>query len=192
FVMDWLAVWKDIALGLLIAGALAAWVPMPFWNKFFLTRHPVWAMLWGPIVGPAVAIVSFVCSIGNVPLAAVLWNGGASFGGVVSFIFADLIILPILDIYRRYYGLKVTAILTLIFYAAMVGAGYVVEFLFGALHLAPTSRSAIVMEETITWNYTTWLNLLAIAVSILLLWRFLKTGGPEMLREMEKGLETHA
>src|SRR5437660_3313428 len=111
FVMDWLAVWKDIALGLLIAGALAAWVPTPFWNKFFLTKHPLWALLWGPIVGPAVAIVSFVCSIGNVPLAAVLWNGGSSFGGVISFIYADLIVIPLLDIYRKYYGLKMSALL---------------------------------------------------------------------------------
>src|SRR5947208_2586988 len=97
FVMEWAAIWRDIVGGLLITGALAAWVPMDFWKSFFLTDHPVLAGLWGPIVGPIVAVVSFVCSIGNVPLAAVLWNGGISFGGVVSFIFADLIILPIIN-----------------------------------------------------------------------------------------------
>src|SRR5437763_4208440 len=99
YVMDWVAVWKDIAGGLLLAGALAAWVPRDFWKGFLLTSHSVVATLWGPIVGPLVAIFSFVCSVGNIPLAAVLWNGGISFGGVIAFIYADLIILPIIDIY---------------------------------------------------------------------------------------------
>src|SRR5436309_3273495 len=92
FVSEWAAVIRDIALGLLIAGAIGAWVPDSFWRHFFLTSHPLAAKLWGPIIGPIVSVVSFVCSIGNVPLAGVLWNGGISFGGVVAFIFADLII----------------------------------------------------------------------------------------------------
>ena len=108
FVMDWAAIWKDIAGGLLLAGALAAWVPNEFWQHFFLVDHPVRALVWGPVVGPIVSMLSFVCSIGNVPLAAVLWNGGIRFGGVISFIFADLIVLPILNILpqvlRRSYG----------------------------------------------------------------------------------------
>ncbi len=101
FVMDWVAVWKDVVGGLLIAGALAAWVPMDWWPRVFLTSHPTWAMVWGPVVGPLIAVLSFVCSVGNIPLAAVLWNGGISFGGVIAFIFADLIVLPILDIYQE-------------------------------------------------------------------------------------------
>jgi uncharacterized membrane protein YraQ (UPF0718 family) len=108
FVMDWASLWLDIGGGLLIAGALAAWVPKHFWQAFFLQGHPILAKFWGPAVGPIVAILSFVCSIGNVPLAAVLWNGGISFGGVVAFLFGDLIVLPILDIYRKYYGLKIS------------------------------------------------------------------------------------
>src|SRR6202045_129053 len=96
FVMEWGAILRDLILGLLIAGAIAAWVPESFWQHFFFAEHPVLSTIWGPIVGPIVAIVSFVCSIGNVPLAAVLWNGGISFGGVVAFIFADLLIIPIL------------------------------------------------------------------------------------------------
>src|ERR687888_843947 len=104
FVVDWAAVARDVFGGLLIAGALAAWVPEHFWQSLFFESHSTLAKFWGPLIGPAVAIISFVCSIGNVPLAAVLWNGGISFGGVLAFIFADLIILPILDIYRRYYG----------------------------------------------------------------------------------------
>src|SRR5882757_1282222 len=106
FVMDWAAVWLDIVGGLLISGALAAWVPSAFWQSFFLVDHPLLAKIWGPLVGPAVAIISFVCSVGNIPLAAVLWNGGISFGGVIAFIFADLIVLPVLNIYRKYYGLR--------------------------------------------------------------------------------------
>src|SRR5579862_3032651 len=115
FVMDWVAIWKDIAGGLLLAGALAVWVPKDFWKAFFLSSHPILAKFWGPIVGPLVAIASFVCSVGNVPLAAVLWNGGISFGGVIAFIFADLIVLPILDIYRKYYDRSTSSHRTLAF-----------------------------------------------------------------------------
>src|SRR6201997_4154641 len=104
FVMDWAAVARDVFGGLLIAGALAAWVPNSFWQGLFLEHHPTLAKVWGPLIGPAVAMLSFVCSIGNVPLAAVLWNGGISFGGVLAFIYADLIVLRIIDIYRKYYG----------------------------------------------------------------------------------------
>src|SRR5881398_2816415 len=136
FVMDWAAVARDVFGGLLIAGALAAWVPDSFWRRFFLEHHSTLAKFWGPIVGPAVAIISFVCSIGNVPLAAVLWNGGISFGGVLAFIFADLIVLPILDIYRKYYGWQMAAFLLATFYATMVAAGLVVEFLFQGLGLS--------------------------------------------------------
>src|SRR5215467_10415971 len=123
FVMDWASVWTDIVVGLLIAGALAAWVPESFWQAFFFVDHPLLAKIWGPLIGPLVAVLSFVCSIGNVPLAAVLWNGGISFGGAISFIFADLIVLPILNIYRKYYGRRVTVYLLVTFYAAMVFAG---------------------------------------------------------------------
>src|SRR5207253_7398633 len=141
YVMDWASVWVDVAGGLLIAGALAAWVPDAFWRAFFLTDHPTWAFVEGPLVGPLVAVVSFVCSVGNVPLAAVLWRGGISFGGVVSFIFADLIVLPVLDIYRRYYGWKVMAYILVTFYATMAAAGYIVEIVFGALGIIPTSHA---------------------------------------------------
>jgi uncharacterized membrane protein YraQ (UPF0718 family) len=191
FWMDWASIWFDIVLGLFLAGAAAAWVPHDVWAGIFMSHDPTTAKIVGPLIGPLIAVVTFVCSVGNVPLAAVLWNGGASFGGVIAFIFADLIVLPILDIYRRYYGLKVAALLAVIFYAAMVGAGYIVELLFGALNLVPTERSAQVMLEGITWNYTTWLNIIAIAASLVLLWRFARTGGPEMLREMKANPDEH-
>ena len=188
FVMDWASVWMDIAGGLLIAGALAAWVPHEFWQGFFLTDHPLLAKLWGPLIGPLVAVVSFVCSVGNIPLAAVLWNNGISFGGVIAFIFADLIVLPILDIYRKYYGLKMTGLLLATFYAAMAAAALIVEAIFAALSLIPTERQAQVVEASISWNYTTWLNVVFLVLGALLLWRFMKTGGPEMLRMMNAPL----
>jgi uncharacterized protein len=182
--MDWYSLAPDIALGLLISGVLAAFVPTGYWQAFFLSGHPLLARFWGPLVGPLVAVLSFVCSVGNVPLAAVLWNGGISFGGVVAFLFADLLILPILNIYRKYYGLKVAAILAGVFYVAMAAAALVVEALFGALHLIPMQRQLMVMQESVRWNYTSFLNVGFLIVSAMLLVRFLKTGGPAMLREM--------
>jgi uncharacterized protein len=183
--MDWYSLWPDIAGGLLISGCLAAWVPQHFWQGFFLVGHPLLAKFWGPLIGPLVAVLSFVCSVGNVPLAAVLWNGGISFGGVIAFLFADLIILPILDIYRRYYGMKVAAILFVTFYAAMSLAALAVEGIFGALHLIPAERSVQIMQESVRWNYTSVLNVLFVLASAALLVRFLKTGGPEMLKMMD-------
>jgi len=185
FVMDWLAVWKDIAGGLLIAGALGAWVPRDFWNSFFLTSHPVAATLWGPLVGPLVAVLSFVCSVGNIPLAAVLWNGGISFGGVIAFIYADLIVLPIIDIYRKYYGWKTAILIVGVFYTAMVGAALIVEFLFQGLGLIPQHRAAQIVETSITFNYTTVLNIIFLALAAFLVVRFLTTGGPKMMAHMD-------
>jgi uncharacterized membrane protein YraQ (UPF0718 family) len=184
FVMEWAAILRDLVIGLLIAGAVAAWVPESFWHHFFITDHPVLSVVWGPIVGPIVSMVSFVCSIGNVPLAAVLWNGGISFGGVVAFIFADLLILPILNIYRKYYGMRMMLILLGTFYVSMVSAGYLVELLFGAAGLIPTQRNAVVMQAGISWNYTTWLNIVFIVVAAALVARFVATGGLPMLQMM--------
>jgi uncharacterized membrane protein YraQ (UPF0718 family) len=184
FVMEWAAILRDLVIGLLIAGAVAAWVPDTFWRHFFLTGHPLAAALWGPLIGPLVAVVSFVCSIGNVPLAAVLWNGGISFGGVIAFIFGDLIILPIINIYRKYYGTRMALFVTVTFYAAMVVAGYLVELVFGATGLIPEKRHAAVMEEHIAWNYTTWLNLVFLVIAAVLLVRFVRTGGIPMLKMM--------
>ncbi|MDX6567919.1 MAG: uncharacterized protein QOH15_497 [Gaiellales bacterium] len=196
FVMDWAAVWRDIVGGLLIAGAFAAWVPDSVWRGVFLEHHPTLSVIWGPLIGPLVAIVSFVCSIGNVPLAAVLWNGGISFGGVISFIYADLLIIPILDIYRRYYGWQMTVILSGTLYASMVAAGLIVDLVFRALGLVPSARHAKVVEASLTLNYTSVLNVILLALAGLLVWRFLATGGLPMLRHMNDpettGDEPHA
>jgi hypothetical protein len=136
-------------------------------------------------VGPIVAVISFVCSVGNIPLAAVLWNGGISFGGVIAFIYADLIVLPIIDIYRKYYGWKVAGLIVSVFYVAMVLAALLIEFLFQLLGLIPSQRSAEVVDMSISFNYTTVLNIIFLAIGVLLLVRFFRTGGPKMLAHMD-------
>ncbi len=184
FVMEWAAVLRDVVGGLLLAGALGAWVPESFWRHLFLAGHPLMAKIWGPLLGPVISVFAFVCSIGNVPLAAVLWNGGISFGGVVAFIFADLIIIPILLIYRKYYGTKMTLVILGVFYATMVLAGGAVELFFEAVGLVPTARNATVLQPSITWNYTTILNIVFFVLAITLVWRFFRTGGRQMLKMM--------
>jgi uncharacterized membrane protein YraQ (UPF0718 family) len=184
FVMDWAAVLRDIVIGLLIAGAFDAWVPRDWLRAVFLAGDPAAAFVIGPLIGPLIAVVSFVCSVGNVPLAAVLWNGGISFGGVMAFVFADLLILPILVIHRRYYGTRAMLVVAGTFYLAMVIAGYVVELLFGALHLVPAERTARVLDAGIAWDSTTWLDIVFLAVAAVLLVVFVRSGGWPMLAMM--------
>jgi uncharacterized membrane protein YraQ (UPF0718 family) len=190
FVMEWAAILRDLVIGLLAAGAIATWVPDSFWQDFFLASHPGAASVWGPLVGPLVAVFSFVCSIGNVPLAVVLWTGGISFGGVIAFIFADLLILPILNIYRRYYGAKMALLIAGTFYVTMAAAGYVVEVVFGGLGLVPDRASAHLPTGGISWNYTTWLNIVFLLVAGLLVLRFVRSGGMPMLKMMNGDPDT--
>jgi len=185
FYMDVASLAQDLVLGFLIAGALAAWVPNSFWQALFVSRDPVVSAVWGPIIGPVISLLSFVCSVGNVPLAVVLWNGGISFGGVISFIFADLIIIPILNIYRKYYGGRMSLYLLATSYGAMVLAGLVVGSVFQLLGLVPVHQFIAVFQTRPSWNYTTFLDFAALAVVAALGWQFLRTGGVEMLRAME-------
>ena len=164
--------------------AIGAWVPDSFWQDVFLADHPGAAIAWGPIVGPLVAVISFVCSIGNVPLAVVLWLGGISFGGVVAFIFADLIILPILNIYRRYYGWRMAAVLAGALFVTAAVAGYAVELVFGVLGWIPDRTGARLPDEGVSWNYTTWLNIVFLLLAVVLVVRFVRTGGVAMLAMM--------
>jgi uncharacterized protein len=184
FVTEWAAILRDIVLGLLIAGTLAAWVPESFWQHLFFTGHPLASKVWGPLIGPVIAVISFVCSIGNVPLAAVLWNSGISFGGVVSFIFADLIVIPVLVIYRKYYGTRVMLFIAGTFYLTMVAAGYFVELVFGAAGIIPTLAVVHIHDPSISWNYTTVLNIVFLILGLAFVWRFFRTGGRKMLRMM--------
>ncbi|MEO6138579.1 MAG: permease [Luteimonas sp.] len=188
YVMNWTMVWKDILVGLLIAGALGAWVPDSFWQSFFLHGHGAWTMaIWGAFIGPLIALAAFTCSVGNVPLAAVLWNGGISFGGVVAFIFGDLIIPPILNIYRKYYGGKMTVFLFITFYIVMVLAALAVEGIFTLLHWVPTQRGNAVAMANISFNYTTVLNMVFALAAIVFTIVFFRSGGPMMMRMMKDG-----
>jgi uncharacterized membrane protein YraQ (UPF0718 family)/YHS domain-containing protein len=153
--------WKELIGGFLIAGYISL-LPMGFFNALFITN--AWAPLRiaeNVIVGPIVAALAFVCSIGNIPLAAVLWSGGISFGGVIAFIFADLIILPIINIYRKYYGARFAALLTVVMFGAMVIAALVVDGLFSLIGIVPTHRPSIesIAERPVTWNYTSVLDI---------------------------------
>lgn len=172
FVMEWAAILRDLVIGLLIAGAIAAWVPATFWRAFFVTGHPLGAALWGPLIGPLVAILSFVCSIGNVPLAAALWKGGISFGGVVSFIFADLITLPLLLVYRKQYGRRMMLRMLAVFWLVMSLAGLITEELFRALGWVPRTHPTVIAGNALGWNYTTVLDVVALGVFAGLYWLY--------------------
>jgi YHS domain-containing protein len=163
---DWEMLWKEIGAGFVIAGFIAL-LPMSFFNDLFVTdaSEPV-RLIENVIVGPLVAVLSFVCSVGNVPLAAVLWAGGISFSGVIAFIYADLIVIPIILIYRKFYGWKVTWRMVAIMFATMVAAALIVDGIFSAFGLIPTQRPSIdsITSRGIEWNYTTALNIVAFAV----------------------------
>jgi uncharacterized protein len=192
YVMNWTMVWKDILAGLLIAGALGAWVPGHFWQVFFLQGHGPWVTaLWGALIGPLIALASFTCSIGNAPLAAVLWGGGISFGGVAAFIFGDLIIPPILNIYRKYYGGKPMLFLFVSFYVVMVIAALCVEALFALAGWVPTQRNITVAMTHVSFNYTAVLNIIFFVIAAILVITFFRSGGPQMMRMMSSGNHCH-
>ena len=155
---------KELVIGYTVAGALAVLVPVRAWNDVFLTGHGFWTSLENVVVGPFIAVVSFVCSIGNVPMAAALWHGGISFGGVISFIFADLIALPLVLIYRKYYGGRLARRLFITFYAVMAAAGLVVEGLFAGFGGIPKDRPERIVTTHFEWNYTTILNVAFLGV----------------------------
>jgi YHS domain-containing protein len=163
---------RELVIGYVIAGFLAVLVPNHVWNDVFLHGHGVWTSVENAVVGPIIAIVSFVCSVGNVALAAALWKGGISFGGVISFVFADLITLPLLLIYRKYYGWRLTLRLLAWFWAIMAVAGLIVEGLFSGAGLIPTYRSATIAPTHFEWNYTTILNLIFLALFAVLYWLY--------------------
>jgi uncharacterized protein len=192
FVMDWSMLWKEMALGFLIAGFLATLVPQGWWKALFLQGGPAWLQaVENVLVGPLIAMASFVCSVGNIPLASVLWSGGISFGGVASFIYGDLIVIPLLLIYRKYYGNGPALRITLVLFLSMVLAGLSVDALFHALHLVPTGPrpESAAAHATIAWNYTTWLNFAAIAFAAFLL--YLDRRGPQGPHAAGHGSDGH-
>jgi uncharacterized membrane protein YraQ (UPF0718 family) len=172
FWADWAMLWKELVAGFLIAGFLTALVPLDWWKFLFIdTGSSTLRLIENAAVGPIIAILSFVCSVGNIPLASVLWANGISFGGVISFIYADLLVIPLILIYRKYFGGRATLYIVMIFYLSMVGAGVIVDLLFAALGLIPQgARAASPIEHaTFAWNYTTWLDFVAIVAAVFLL-----------------------
>lgn len=161
---------REMVIGYTVAGFLAVLVPTSVWQTVFVSGHGFWTSVENVIVGPFIAIISFVCSIGNVPLAAALWKGGISFGGVISFVFADLIAFPLLMIYRRYYGLRLTLRMLAVFWALMAIAGLVTEGIFRAAGLVPAIRPVTVAPAHFSWNYTTYLNIAFLVLFGLLYW----------------------
>jgi uncharacterized membrane protein YraQ (UPF0718 family) len=169
---DWQMLWKEILAGFLIAGFVAQ-LGNGFFQSLFLRHapHPLPA-IENAIVGPLIAVLSFVCSVGNVPLAAVLWSGGITFAGVVAFLFADLIVLPILVIYRKYYGRRFALRITLVMFVAMVIAALVVSALFGALGAIPVGPRPVRADifGSVAINYKLFLNIVGTLIFVALLW----------------------
>jgi uncharacterized membrane protein YraQ (UPF0718 family) len=153
---------RELLIGFVVAGLLTVVVPAHVWNDVFVTGHGFWTSLENAVVGPFVALVSFVCSIGNVPLAAALWKGGSSFGGVVAFVFADLVTFPLLLVYRKQYGGKMALRLLGVFWAVMTVAGLATEYLFRALGWVPSRRPAVVAPDSLRWGPTTALDIVAL------------------------------
>jgi len=163
---------RELVIGYVIAGFLTILVPRDVWNEVFLHGHGFWTSVENVIVGPFIALIAFVCSIGNVPLAAALWHGGISFGGVIAFIFADLITLPLLLIYRKYYGTRLMLRLLAWFWVVMSIAGLLVELMFDGTGLMPGTRPRNIVETSFQWNYTTFLNIMFLAVAAYLYWLY--------------------
>jgi len=163
---------RELVIGYTVAGFLAVVVPMHVWNDLFIPGHGLWTTLENAVLGPFIAFISFVCSIGNVPMAAALWHGGISFGGVISFVFADLIALPLVLIYRKYYGIRLALRLTLTFWAVMTVAALLTEALFSGLGAVPTARGGEIVSTHFSWNYTTFLNIVFLGVFAFLFWLY--------------------
>jgi YHS domain-containing protein/uncharacterized membrane protein YraQ (UPF0718 family) len=153
---------KELVIGFLVAGFASMAVPTSVWQALFLTGHGVWSAVENVVVGPVLAFISFVCSVGNVPLAAALWKGGISFGGVIAFVFADLLAAPLVLIYRKFYGTRLAVRLSLVFWAVMSVAGLVTESIFTALGLVPGTLKGDIATTHFGLNYTTVLDTVAL------------------------------
>ncbi len=187
FRADWQMLWKEITVGFLLAGFIAQ-LGNGFFESLFVRHAPSpLPTLENVILGPIIAVVSFVCSIGNVPLAAVLWSGGISFGGVVAFLFADLIVLPILAIYRKYYGTRFTVRITALMFVTMVIAALAVDGIFSALGLIPTGPRPTRADifSSVQVNYKLALNLLGLAIFVILFWLTARRGATDPMCGMK-------
>lgn len=162
----------ELIVGFLVAGLAAKLIPTSFWGALFLSGNGLFSSIENAIIGPFIAFISFVCSVGNVPLASALWHGGLSFGGTISFIFADLIALPLVLIYRKYYGTKLAIRLTLVFWLVMSLSGFITELIFQLLGQIPVASHSMAHSNSIGWNYTTVLDVIALIVIIWVYWMY--------------------
>jgi len=156
----------ELVVGFLVAGLADTIIPISWWHHLFLSGHGILSTLENVILGPFIAFISFVCSVGNVPLGAALWNSGISFGGTISFIFADLVALPLVLIYKKFYGTKLSIKLVAVFWLTMSVSGFITEKLFIALGKLPKHHALVAHASRIGNNFTSWMNLIALLISI--------------------------
>ena len=188
---------KELLVGFVVAGFASVAVPVGVWRALFLTGHGWISSAENAVIGPVLAFISFVCSVGNVPLAAALWKGGISFGGVVAFVFADLLALPLVLIYRKFYGGRLALRLVLTFWAVVSIAGLVTEVVFELMSLVPAHNSgAVVAGVHVGWNYTTVLNALALGLAGWLAWLYRNRdrlgGGAGLAKDVVCGMQVRA
>jgi len=162
----------ELIVGFLVSGLAAKLIPASFWSALFLSGRGLLSSIENAIIGPVIAFISFVCSVGNVPLASALWHGGITFGGTISFIFADLIALPLVLIYRKYYGTKLAIRLTLVFWLVMSLSGFITEAIFQLMGQIPITNHSMSHSNSIGWNYTTVLDLIALVVIVWVYWMY--------------------
>ena len=156
----------ELVVGFLVAGLADTLIPISWWHHLFLSGHGVLSTLENVILGPFIAFISFVCSVGNVPLGAALWNSGISFGGTISFIFADLVALPLVLIYKKFYGTKLSLKLVAVFWFTMSLSGFLTEKIFDLLGALPKHHALVAHASRIGNNFTSWMNLIALLLSI--------------------------
>ena len=169
---DFIMLRKELVIGFLVAGLAATVVPFSFWQSLFLSDRGFTSAVENAIIGPFLAFISFVCSVGNVPLAAALWHAGITFGGVISFIFADLLAFPLVMIYRKYYGNRIALRMSLIFWAIMSISGLITQGIFSALHLVPVQMHQAMAMNHFGWNYTTILDAIFLLILIVVFWLY--------------------
>ncbi|WP_254521626.1 permease [Natrinema caseinilyticum] len=190
---EWSMIWTDVVAGFLVSGFVIVFVPQRVWNALFVQGDGLLVIAENAIVGVAIAVVSFVGSMGNVPFAVALWGGGISFAGVIAFVYADLITIPVLNVYRKYYGWAVMLYILGVFFVTMAFTGFLMELLFDALGIVPDlAGGETATEETyFQLDYTFYLNLVAFALSVFLLYVYRRgLGAPGQYRDPVCGMRT--
>lgn len=195
YVMEWHMVWRDVTIGFTVAGIIATFVPREFFQTLFVgSGEPdpaFWEILLQCIVGPVAAFFTFIGSMGNIPLAAVLFGNGVAFAGIMAFIFSDLVVLPVLRIQAQYYGWKMALYILAVFLLILIVASLLLHYGFAALHMLPDPENAkqVVNRDFFNVDYTLFLNLIFLAMSAaLFVWRWRQSGLPALKTETRKDL----